>query len=71
MIQTAASVSVFSPRAIQRSLAVLDSTNSDFVSVQGSDYLLCQLTTNKKLSTFERLPAELLEPILDEVSLVV
>ena len=42
---------------------------SDFGYVQGSDYLLCQLTANKKLSTLESLPAEILEPILDEVSL--
>ena len=43
-----------------------DYSDSDYV--QGSDYLLCQLTANKSLSTFESLPAEILAPILDEVS---
>ena len=42
---------------------------SDLDYGQGSDYLLCQLTANKTLSTLESLPAEILEPILDEVSL--
>lgn len=31
------------------------------------DHLLCQLTSNKKLSTFETLPPEILDPILDEL----
>ena len=31
------------------------------------DYLLCQLSAEKPLSTLETLPAELLDPILEEV----
>lgn len=46
-------------------------TSSDIESVQGSDYLLCQLAADRQLSTFESLPAEILEPIFEEVSLVV
>jgi len=33
-----------------------------------TDYLLCQLSSDKKLSTLECLPPEILEPILEEVS---
>ncbi len=33
-----------------------------------TDYLLCQLTSDKKLSTLECLPPEILDPILEEVS---
>lgn len=35
-----------------------------------SDYLLCQLSAAKKLSTLETFPAELLELIVEEVSLL-
>ena len=31
------------------------------------DYLLCQLSAEKPLSTLETLPFELLDPILEEV----
>ena len=31
------------------------------------DYLLCQLSAEKPLSTLETLPPELLDPILEEV----
>ena len=31
------------------------------------DYLLCQLSSEKPLSTLETLPPELLDPILEEV----
>lgn len=34
-----------------------------------TDYLLCQLAADKKLSALERLPAEILEPILEELHL--
>lgn len=33
------------------------------------DYLLCQLSAEKPLSTLETLPPELLDPILEEVCL--
>ena len=35
--------------------------------VEGIDYLLCQFAADKKLSTFEGLPAEILEIIYEEV----
>ena len=32
-----------------------------------NDYLLCQLSSNENLSALERLPAELIESIMEEV----
>ena len=46
-------------------------TNAHTWPVQGSDYLLCQLAADKKLSTLESLPAEILEPILEDVSIYI
>lgn len=71
MIRTTTSVFVLSQFAFLHSLSVLAKTNSNVGSAQGSDYLLCQLSADKKLSTIESLPAEILGPILEEVSLVV
>lgn len=51
------------------SISVFVGAISDTGAVLGCDYLLCQFAVDKKLSTLESLPAEILEPILEEVSL--